>query len=184
MLPLLMAMAFLALVGPGLWITALNVKYRDFRYVIPFLAIGLYLSPVAYSSTVIRERFGNVVFALYSLNPMVAVIDGFRWSILRGEVAIYWPGFATIDGNDFLFPLAWHPLLPQDRKDVRHNIAESRERESGERRAESREQRAESREGERKMGKRKIEDPVFQLFSFSAFFPPFALRPSRFALSS
>ena len=136
-------LAFLAAVGPGLWITALNVKYRDFRYVIPFLVqFGLYVSPVAYSSTVIRERFGDVVFTVYSLNPMVAVIDGFRWAILRGEVAIYWPGFCLLAGNDFRLPLARHPLLPQDREDVcRHNIAESREQ-----RAESREQRAESGE--------------------------------------
>ena len=94
-LPLFMALAFLAAIGPGLWITALNVKYRDFRYVIPFLLqFGLYVSPVAYSSSLIRDRFGNVAFALYSLNPMVAVIDGFRWAILGGQVTIYWPGFA------------------------------------------------------------------------------------------
>ena len=93
-LPLFMALAFLAAVGPGLWITALNVKYRDFRYVIPFLVqFGLYVSPVGYSSDVIRQRFGDMVFLLYSLNPMVAVIDGFRWAILGGEVTIYWPGF-------------------------------------------------------------------------------------------
>ena len=93
-LPLFMALAFLAAIGPGLWITALNVKYRDFRYVIPFLLqFGLYLSPVAYSSSLIRERFGDVAFGLYSLNPMVAVIDGFRWAILGGQATIYWPGF-------------------------------------------------------------------------------------------
>lgn len=93
-LPLFMALAFLAAIGPGLWITALNVKYRDFRYVIPFLLqFGLYLSPVAYSSSLIRDRFGDVAFALYSLNPMVAVIDGFRWAILGGQATIYWPGF-------------------------------------------------------------------------------------------
>jgi lipopolysaccharide transport system permease protein len=93
-LPLLMALAFLAAIGPGLWITALNVKYRDFRYVIPFLVqFGLYVSPVGYSSDVIRQRFGDMAFLLYSLNPMVAVIDGFRWAILGGEATIYWPGF-------------------------------------------------------------------------------------------
>ena len=93
-LPLFMALAFLAAIGPGLWITALNVKYRDFRYVIPFLVqFGLYVSPVGYSSDVIRQRFGDMVFLLYSLNPMVAVIDGFRWAILGGEATIYWPGF-------------------------------------------------------------------------------------------
>jgi lipopolysaccharide transport system permease protein len=93
-LPLFIALAFLAAIGPGLLITALNVKYRDFRYVIPFLVqIGLYVSPVAYSSTVIRQRFGETAFLVYSLNPMVGVIDGFRWAILGGEAEIYWPGF-------------------------------------------------------------------------------------------
>jgi lipopolysaccharide transport system permease protein len=93
-LPAFVGLAFLAAIGPGLLITALNVKYRDFRYVIPFLIqIGLYVSPVAYSSTVIRQRFGETAFLVYSLNPMVGVIDGFRWAILGGEAAIYWPGF-------------------------------------------------------------------------------------------
>jgi lipopolysaccharide transport system permease protein len=93
-LPLFIALAFLAAIGPGLLITALNVKYRDFRYVIPFLVqIGLYVSPVAYSSTVIRQRFGETAFLVYSLNPMVGVIDGFRWAILGGEAEIFWPGF-------------------------------------------------------------------------------------------
>jgi lipopolysaccharide transport system permease protein len=93
-LPLFMAIAFLAAIGPGLLITALNVKYRDFRYVIPFIVqFGLYISPVGFSSAVIRERFGDTVFTIYSLNPMVGVIDGFRWAILRGETTIYWPGF-------------------------------------------------------------------------------------------
>jgi lipopolysaccharide transport system permease protein len=94
-LPLFMVIAFLAAIGPGLLITALNVKYRDFRYVIPFIVqFGLYISPVGFSSSVIRERFGSTIFAIYSLNPMVGVIDGFRWAILRGETTIYWPGFA------------------------------------------------------------------------------------------
>lgn len=90
MLPVFVAMAFLASLGPGLWITALNVKYRDFRYVIPFLVqIGLYASPVGFSSTVVPEQWRF----WYSLNPMVGVIDGFRWSILGGESTIYLPGF-------------------------------------------------------------------------------------------
>lgn len=94
-LPAFMALAFLAAIGPGLFITALNVKYRDFRYVIPFIVqFGLYISPVGFSSSVIRERFGDGIFLLYSMNPMVGVIDGFRWAILGGESAIYWPGFA------------------------------------------------------------------------------------------
>lgn len=89
-LPLFVAMAFLASLGPGLWMTALNVKYRDFRYVIPFVVqFGLYVSPVGFSSTVVPEQWR----LLYSLNPMVGVIDGFRWAILGESSALYWPGF-------------------------------------------------------------------------------------------
>lgn len=89
-LPLFVLMAFLAALGPGLWITSLNVKYRDFRYVIPFIvAMGLYVSPVGFSSSVIPEQWR----LLYSMNPVVGVIDGFRWAILGGQAKLYWPGF-------------------------------------------------------------------------------------------
>jgi lipopolysaccharide transport system permease protein len=89
-LPIFVAMAFLASLGPGLWITALNVKYRDFRYVIPFIVqFGLYVSPVGFSSSLVPEEWR----LLYSLNPMVGVIDGFRWAILGGESKLYIPGF-------------------------------------------------------------------------------------------
>ncbi|EGV15863.1 ABC transporter permease [Thiocapsa marina] len=89
-LPFFVLMAFLAALGPGLWITSLNVKYRDFRYVIPFIvSMGLYVSPVGFSSSVIPEQWR----LLYSLNPVVGVIDGFRWAILGGESNLYWPGF-------------------------------------------------------------------------------------------
>ena len=82
-------MAFLASVGPALWITSLNVKYRDFRFVIPFIVqFGLYVSPVGFSSSVVPAQWR----LLYSLNPMVAVIDGFRWCILRGQNELYVPG--------------------------------------------------------------------------------------------
>ena len=83
LLPVFVLLAFLASLGPGLWITALNVKYRDFRYVIPFLVqFGLYISPVGFSSKIIPAQWRLV----YSLNPLVGVIDGFRWCILgRGE---------------------------------------------------------------------------------------------------
>lgn len=88
-LPGFTVLAFLASLGPALWITALNVKYRDFRYVIPFIVqFGLYISPVGFSSTVVPENWR----LLYSLNPMVGVIDGFRWCILRGQSPIYPPG--------------------------------------------------------------------------------------------
>lgn len=90
MIPLLLVFATLAALGAGLWIAALNVKYRDFRYAIPFLVqFGLYVSPVGFSSNVVPEQYR----LLYSLNPMVGVIDGFRWAILGGNTQIYWPGF-------------------------------------------------------------------------------------------
>jgi len=88
-LPLFIILAFLASIGPALWITALNVQYRDFRYVIPFVVqFGLYVSPVGFSSSVISEHWR----LLYSLNPMVGVIDGFRWCILGGQSQLYLPG--------------------------------------------------------------------------------------------
>ena len=91
LLPGFIFIAFLAVLGPGLWITALNVRYRDFRYVIPFIVqFGLYVSPVGFSSSVVPENWR----LLYSLNPMVGVIDGFRWCILGGESQMYWRGFA------------------------------------------------------------------------------------------
>lgn len=90
-LPLFILLALAAAIGPGLWIAALNVRYRDFRYVIPFIVqFGLYISPVGFSSTVVPEQWRF----WYSLNPMVGVIDGFRWAILGGETRIYWPGFS------------------------------------------------------------------------------------------
>lgn len=90
LLPVFVLLAFFASLGPGLWITSLNVKYRDFRYVIPFLVqFGLYISPVGFSSSVIPEQWRLV----YALNPMVGVIDGFRWCILGGESTIDWQAF-------------------------------------------------------------------------------------------
>jgi lipopolysaccharide transport system permease protein len=90
LLPVFIAVAFVASFGVGAWITALNVKYRDFRYVIPFIVqLGLYVSPVGFSSSIVPADWR----LLYSLNPMVGVIDGFRWCILGGESLIYWPGF-------------------------------------------------------------------------------------------
>ncbi len=89
-LPFFIILALLASLGPGLWITALNVKYRDFRYVIPFVVqFGLYISPVGFSSRIIPEEWR----LLYSLNPMVGVIDGFRWCVLGGESPFNLSGF-------------------------------------------------------------------------------------------
>jgi len=90
LLPCFIILALLASLGPGLWITALNVKYRDFRYIIPFVVqFGLYVSPVGFSSKVIPEQWR----LLYNLNPMVGVIDGFRWCVLGDNSPIYMPGF-------------------------------------------------------------------------------------------
>ncbi len=90
LLPVFVVLALLASIGPGLWIAALNLKYRDFRYLIPFLVqIGLYVCPVGFSSSVIPSEYR----LLYSLNPLVGIIDGFRWSILGGESPLYLPGF-------------------------------------------------------------------------------------------
>jgi len=90
LLPAFMALALAAGLGPGLWFTALNVKYRDVRYIIPFVVqFGLYASPVGYSSAIVPEQWR----LLYSLNPVVGVIDGFRWCILGGQSQVYLPGF-------------------------------------------------------------------------------------------
>ncbi len=89
-LPFFLGLALVTALGTGFWLSALNVKYRDFRYIIPFIVqFGLYVSPVGFSSSVIPQQWR----LLYSLNPMVGVIDGFRWAILRGDSLIYWPGF-------------------------------------------------------------------------------------------
>ncbi len=89
-LPFLMFLAILTSLGAGYWIAALNVKYRDFRHIVPFVAqFGLYISPVGFSSDVIPEQWR----LLYSINPMVGVIDGFRWALSGNNAPIYWEGF-------------------------------------------------------------------------------------------
>jgi lipopolysaccharide transport system permease protein len=88
LLPVFIIVTFIAAFGVGLYITALNVKYRDFRYIIPFIVqFGLYITPVGFSSNIIPEKYR----LWYYLNPMVGVIDGFRWCILNEKM--YWPGF-------------------------------------------------------------------------------------------
>lgn len=87
-LPAFVMLAVLLAMGFGVWLAALNVRYRDFRYVIPFfLQVGLYASPVGYASSMIPEHWRLA----YSLNPMVGVIDAFRWSLSNGKTAFYWP---------------------------------------------------------------------------------------------
>jgi len=85
-LPLFILMAFGASFGAGLWLTSLNVKFRDFRYIVPFIVqFGLYLSPVGFSSSVVPQQWR----LLYSFNPMVGVIDGFRWAILGQKDSMF-----------------------------------------------------------------------------------------------
>lgn len=89
-LPLFVLMAFATSMGAGLWVAALNVKYRDFKIIVPFVVqFGLYVSPVGFTSAIVPEQWR----LLYSLNPMVGVIDAFRWAIVGGTSEFYWPGF-------------------------------------------------------------------------------------------
>jgi lipopolysaccharide transport system permease protein len=90
LLPVFFLVAAAAAFGAGLWFAALDVKYRDVKYVVPFLVrLGMYVSPVGFMSAVVPGRWRF----LYSLNPMVGVIDGFRWAILGPGFEPYWPGF-------------------------------------------------------------------------------------------
>jgi lipopolysaccharide transport system permease protein len=92
-LPVFVLLSMMISLGPGLFVTALNVKYRDFRFVLPFMIqFGLYVCPVGFSSSLIKEKFGEVAFLIYSLNPMVGVIDGFRWAIID-EASFSLPSF-------------------------------------------------------------------------------------------
>ena len=84
-LPLFLILGFFAALGAGLFLASLNVKYRDFRFVIPFVVqLGLYISPVGFSTSIVPEQYQ----LLYYLNPMVGVIDGFRWAISGGNTAL------------------------------------------------------------------------------------------------
>ncbi|QPK63433.1 ABC transporter permease [Methylomonas sp. LL1] len=98
-MPLFLIQAGITSLGLGYLIAALNVKYRDFRYLIPFLMqMGLYISPVGYSSHIIPEQWRLI----YSINPMVGVIDGFRWMILGDLSTLYLQGFHLSIGVSFL----------------------------------------------------------------------------------
>jgi lipopolysaccharide transport system permease protein len=98
-IPGLLLLAIVSAAGPGLVMTALSVRYRDVRFIVPFVVqFGLYVSPVAYSSDAVRAKIGDHLFLLYSLNPVVGVIDGFRWAVLGGSAALWWPGFAASVG--------------------------------------------------------------------------------------
>jgi lipopolysaccharide transport system permease protein len=112
-LPVVSFWAFCASVGPALWITSLNVKYRDFRYVVPFIVqFGLYVSPVGFSSSVVPQQWR----LLYSLNPMVGVIDGFRWCILRGQSELYAPGIlASVAVSGFFLWFGVHQFRKMEK---------------------------------------------------------------------
>ena len=100
LLPAFVVLAVLASLGPALLMAAMNVKYRDFRYIVPFiLQFGVYVSPVGFSSSRVPEAWR----LLYSLNPAVGVIDGFRWCLLRGDSTLYLPGFSASLGVAVLF---------------------------------------------------------------------------------
>lgn len=89
--PAFVLLVFAASLGVGMWVAALTVEYRDVRFIVPFLVqFGLYISPVGFQSGIVPARFR----LLYALNPMVGIIDGFRWCILGGSQAINWPSLA------------------------------------------------------------------------------------------
>ena len=105
-LPLFIIIAFFASFGVGLWLTALNVKYRDFKHVVPFLVqLGLYVSPVGFNSNIASSIIPEKFRLLYYLNPMAGVIDGFRWCFFGKITPIYWPGMFLSLGIIILFLL-------------------------------------------------------------------------------
>jgi lipopolysaccharide transport system permease protein len=106
LLPLFVVLAFVAAFGMGLWISALMVKYRDFRFIVPFIVqFGLYLSPVGFTSAVVPGKWR----LLYALNPMVGVIDGFRWAVAGRGAPLYVPGMLT--STLAAFVLLWSGIV-------------------------------------------------------------------------
>jgi lipopolysaccharide transport system permease protein len=106
-LPFCVLMVFGVSLGVGLWVSALTVKFRDFRFIVPFVVqFGLYISPVGFQSGVVPARFR----LLFSMNPMVGIIDGFRWSILGRQATVYWPGIliAIIETAFLLLSGFWY----------------------------------------------------------------------------
>ena len=93
MMPVFLLAIFIVALGAGLIIAAINVKYRDFKYIVPFIVqFGMYISPVGYDSAEIK---GSTLRLLYSLNPLVGIIDGFRWCIAP-HYDIYWPSMVSM----------------------------------------------------------------------------------------
>jgi lipopolysaccharide transport system permease protein len=92
LLPVFAVLALLASLGPAIWFAAINVRYRDFRFIVPFvIQIGLYVTPIGFSGQLVPEAWKP----LFYLNPMAAVVDGFRWGISPASSSLYWPGFAS-----------------------------------------------------------------------------------------
>jgi lipopolysaccharide transport system permease protein len=116
-IPLFLIVATITSLGAGFYLAALNVKYRDFRYIVPFIVqFGLYVSPVGFSSNVVPGNWRLI----YSLNPMVGVIDGFRWAIM-GKEAIYLPGFMLsllIAVSIFIFGLYYFRKMEREFADI------------------------------------------------------------------
>lgn len=115
LMPLFWILAFFASFGPGLYLTAMNVKYRDFRYIIPFIVqFGLYISPVGFSSSVVPEQWRW----LYSLNPMVGVIDSFRWCIIRDvpNPFLSYPFYISLGVTVFMMWLAVYQFRKMEKK--------------------------------------------------------------------
>jgi lipopolysaccharide transport system permease protein len=107
LLPCFLGLAIAASLGAAFWLSALTVEYRDFRFVVPFIVqFGMYISPVAFSSRIVPQRWRLV----YSINPMVGVIEGFRWAILGKEVEAYWPAFllAVVAASALLLSGVWY----------------------------------------------------------------------------
>jgi lipopolysaccharide transport system permease protein len=110
-LPLFVGLALLTSIGAGLWFAALNVEYRDFRYIVPFVVqFGIFITPVGFSSSLVRDKYGETIFMLYSLNPMVGVIDGFRWAISGGRSTFFLPGLLASVGITMVLLIsgAWY----------------------------------------------------------------------------
>lgn len=114
LLPLYWIMMFGASLGPGLYLTALNVKYRDFRYIIPFIVqFGLFISPVGFSSSLVPEQWKWA----YALNPMTGVIDGFRWCIVKDapNPLFDYPFYISLGVTIFFVILALHQFRKMEK---------------------------------------------------------------------
>lgn len=91
--PLFILIGMIAALGAGIWLCALTVRYRDFQYIVPFIVqIGLYITPIAYPAEFATQNLPKWAAALYYLNPMAGVVQGFRWTLFGGEAPgdLFW----------------------------------------------------------------------------------------------